>query len=368
MIKYIVFHPVRLAVILVAGTLLGTASFYFFQIHRTFDAVAIEVFDPGLARDAIGSGDDSSEPVDESMRSESDEIMRVIDLEDGVEDFPVTTDPRQLYPAAFGDPIPDTVFQSYLLLGVDASELLADAIILVLEPTSGGRSVLVSLPRDLWVWNMCRQRFSRINEGLGGCRGVASGAELMAIMVEDYTGIKVNHLARINFSGFARLVDAMGGITVCVEDPTRDLNSGLIIEEEGCHDIDGEMALAWVRSRQTETFVRGEWRPTASSDLTRQRRQQDVLFQLAGQASRFASPGALSQTLGAVSASVRLNSTWTFAQAVATGWRYRGITADEVRTFTVNVRDYTTSRGARVLLPRVKFTDQLKTVVNFSDF
>lgn len=359
MIKYIVFHPVRAASILLVGILLGTASFYVLQVQRAFDRVAVEAFDPDSARVAIGiSGDDDDSVPD----AESDEVMRVMDLvDDGVDGW---LDPRAQFPTAFGAPLPDGFFDAYLLLGVDESEFLADAIVLILEPASGGRPLMVSLPRDLWVWNACRNRFTRINEGLGGCRGVASGAELMAIMVEDYTGIKVDHLARINFGGFARLVDSMGGITICVDHPTRDFRAGLDIEMSGCHRADGATALAWVRSRNTEQLIDGEWRITASSDFARQRRQQDVLFQLAAQAARFSSPGALSETLEAVSSSVRLNSAWTFTQAVGVGWRHRGISRDEVIRFEVEVRDYTTSQGARVLLPRVRFTDQLGRLID----
>jgi hypothetical protein len=66
--------------------------------------------------------------------------------------------------------------------------------------------------------------------------------------------------------------------------------------------------------------------------------------------------------LSAVASSVRLDSEWTFGQAVSTGWRYRGITKDEVRRFTVEVRDFRSPQGAAVLLPRVTFTEQLAEV------
>jgi LCP family protein required for cell wall assembly len=365
-INYILSHPFRVVLILVLGIFLGTTSFYILQYHRTFDLVAVEAFDPIGARSAIVGDADADDEESAEERAESDEVMRVIDLEEGFgEEFEdPATDPRARFPTAFGVPIPDGAFEAYLLIGVDEGEVLADAIILVLDPTAGGRPIMVSLPRDLWVWNECRSRFTRINEGLVGCRGVATGAELMAIMVEDYTGIQVDHLARINFGGFARLVDAMGGITVCVDHPTRDFNASLDIPQAGCHDADGAMALAWVRSRNTEQLIDGEWRVTAGSDFARQRRQQDVLFQLADRAAGFNTPGALSETLGAVSASVRLNSNWTFTQAVGVGWRHRGMRPDQVTRFTVDVRDYTTSQGARVLIPRVRFTDQLRRVVS----
>lgn len=221
---------------------------------------------------------------------------------------------------------------------------------------------MVSLPRDLYVWNLCKNRFTRLNEGLGGCPGKASGSELMAIMVEDYTGIPVDHLARINFDGFARVVDVMGGITVCVDYPTRDANAHLEIGEPGCQVVSGAVALAWVRSRSTEQFIDGQWRRVAASDFARQRRQQDVLFQLAGKAAGFSSPATLATRLSAVANSVRLDSSWSFTQAVAAGWRYRGISRDSVRRFTVEATNFRTPQRALVLIPDRTFTEQLNEV------
>lgn len=363
-----VFHPVRAVFMVSLGVVLGVLGFYAFSVTRTFQSVASEDFDPGGAREAILQGvddDDDDEDDDDPLANgllydEWGDVVWWLDEE--VEAVSLT--PQERHPTAFGVPIPDNEFDAYLLLGVDESGSLADTIILVLEAARGGRPIMVSLPRDLWVWNACRNRFTRLNEGLGGCRGIASGSELMAIMVEDYTGIQVDHLARVNFDGFSGLVDALGGITVCVDHPSRDPNAGLNITEPGCNEADGDTALAWVRSRNTEQLIDGEWRTIASSDFARQRRQQDVLFQLAGKASQFSSPTALTQTLGAVASTIRLNSKWTFGDAVGVGWRHRGLTPNEVIRFEIDVRDFTTSQGARVLLPRVTFTQQLSRVFN----
>lgn len=365
MLKYIVFHPIRAILMVVIGVALGVGGFYGYQIGRTFQTVASEAFDPDTARSAIlgqdvaGSGEAAA--FEGPLYDEFGDVLWWAP-EDGINGVTVPVDPRARFPSAFGDRVPNGVFDAYLLLGVDEGGTLADTIILVLEPTAGGRPIMVSLPRDLWAWNMCRNRFTRLNEGLVGCGRVATGSELMAIMVEDYTGIRVDHLARINFEGFAGLVDALGGVTVCVDYPSRDPNSGLEIAEAGCHLADGEMALAWVRSRNTQQFIDGSWRVTAGSDFVRQRRQQDMLFQLAGKASEFSSPVALTQRLGAVASSIRLNSNWTFGDAVGVGWRHRGLTVDHVTRFEIDVRDFTTAQGARVLVPRVKFTDQLRRV------
>lgn len=360
LIKYALFHPWRTAIVLVLGGLLGTAAFYAYTLNAALGAVATEEFDPDAARGMIEATPSTIPDIDldiEEPQATIEDEMAAIEATRGQ-----TVDPRDIHPTVFGKPIPDSEFESYLLVGTDASGYLADTIILALQPAGGGAPIMVSLPRDLYVWNLCKQSFTRLNTGLGGCKGTASGFELLAIMVEDYTGIPVDHLARINFDGFARLVDSMGGITVCVEHPSRDANSGLDIPEPGCQLVAGDQGLAWVRSRHMQQFIDGSWKTVGGSDFDRQRRQQDVLFELAGRAAGFSSPGSLVNRLSAVASYVRLDSSWSFGQAVTAGWRYRGISKSSVKRFSINVRNYRSPQGAAVLLPTVTFNEQLAAV------
>jgi LCP family protein required for cell wall assembly len=364
LLEYIVFHPWKTLTILVAGTLLGVGSFYTYQVRAALDAVAVESFDPGLARSAI----EGSPELGAESPSGSDEPG--YDLQQELELIAArlgSNQPRGGFNAlAFGEPIDDEVFDAYLLVGTDASGALADTIILGLVPADDSEPIMVSLPRDLFVWNLCKQAFTRLNAGLGGCTGEASGSELLAIMVEDFTGIPIDHLARIDFDGFARLVDVMGGITVCVDHPTRDIKAHLDIRQTGCNSAGGETALAWVRSRHPEQLIDGQWRMVSGSDFTRQDHQQDVLFQLAGKAARFSSPAALADRLSAVTSSLRLDSSWSLSQAVGAAWSYRGISEDSVERFVISVSDYRTSYGALVLLPTEPFKTQLESVYEFA--
>lgn len=363
LIEFVVFHPWKALTTLVAGTLLGLGAFYAYQVGAAFGVVASEDFDPGMARAAIESSPaDASQgppvsfgPADEPQYDLDAEMERIAELlaDRGQQDF---------NRAAFGAPFADEVFDAYLLVGTDASGSRGDTIILALQPSDGAAPIMTSLPRDLFLWNLCKETFTRLNSGLGGCSGVASGLELLAIMVEDYTGIPIDHVARIDFDGFARLVNVMGGIVVCVDHPTRDVKAHLSIDEAGCQTLDGDTALGWVRSRHPEQLVAGEWKALSGSDFTRQRNQQDVLFQLAARAASFSTPASLTQRLSAVSSSVRLDSSWTLGDAVATAWRYRGISKSAVETFSISVQEYRTSYGAQVLLPAVPFRDQLGEV------
>lgn len=365
LVEFAVFHPWKALASLVVGVLLGLGAFYVYQVNTALGAVAVEDFNPEEARVAIaasaGNDEDSPPPT---LSGDFDEPTYDLDAELAAINAQLAAipDAPPFNEAALGEPIDDAVFDSYLLVGTDASGFLADTIILGLQPTAGGSPVMVSLPRDLYVWNACKETFTRINTGLGGCSGVASGSELLAIMVEDFTGIPVDHLARINFDGFARVVDVMGGITVCVDNPRRDIKAHLLLESTGCQRVGGETALAWVRSRHPEELVGGEWKAVGGSDFGRQTAQQDALFQLAGRAAGFSSPASLTSKLSAVASSVRLDSSWSFGDAVSAAWRYRGISKSDVKRFSIDVANYRTSNGAAVLLPIRSFWDQLDDV------
>jgi LCP family protein required for cell wall assembly len=362
LIKYAVFHPWRVTFTVIAGVLLGLTAFYAFQVSAAIEEIATEEFDPDSAREELVDPYEGRNIVFvEPQQYEEEEVDMVAFQEElaSVYDIERPFDPREFSPHSFGEPIPDEVYESYLLVGVDASGFLADAIVYALQPAGGGKPIVASLPRDLFVWNGCKETFTRLNAGLGGCSGVASGSEMMAILVEDYTGIPVDHLARINFDGFARMVDAFGGTTVCVDYPTRDKKSHLLIETTGCNKANGSTTLAWVRSRHGEELRNGEWVATGGSDFGRQGRQQDVLFQLAGRAANFSSPASLVAKLSAVTASVRLDSKWSFGSAVAAGYKYRGLSKSSTTRFSIGVKNYRTPRGAQVLLPTKPFAAYL---------
>ncbi len=363
--EYVIFHPWRVAVTVITGALLGVAAFYVFQVQAALNSVAVEDFDPTTARQAIeGSTTDVTdwvfvEPSDYTGEEDTFDLQAQL-----AENFDLSKsyDPTEFSPNSFGDAIDDALFTSYLLVGTDASKYLADVIILALEPADGSAPIMVSLPRDLYVWNVCKSTFTRINAGLGGCPGVASGTEMLAILVEDYTGISIDHSARVDFSGFARIVDAMGGTTICVDYPTRDAKSHLEIPEPGCRKANGELTLAWVRSRHTEQLKGGEWVQVVGSDYARQARQQDVLFQLAGTAAKFASPASLTSRLAAAVSSLRLDSSWSLGQAIGSAWKYRGISKTSVKRFSISATNYRTPAGAAVLLPKLPFAQALGKV------
>lgn len=367
MVGYVQRHPIRVGVMLVGGIIVGTVAFLASRFWLTFEAVATEQFDTAAAAAALAerSPEEVAALTEEQRRlldAAAASDLATLELEEEIQQRIAELN-SGVYrnPAAISPTLPDEMFEAYLGVGSDASGVLADAILLALAPTDGSAPILVSIPRDLYVRNPCTEGWARINSGLGGCQGFASGTELIALMVEGYTGIEVDHVARVTFDGFAAVVNSLGGVTICTDHPARDPRSGLDLPG-GCVNADGYTTLAWVRSRHTEELIDGIWTVVAGSDFNRQSRQQDVLFQLAGKIGSFGSLGSLDSTLAAVAGSVRVDSGWSFADVLATAWRYRGITREGVNRISVSVRDLRTSGGALVLAPARPFNELLAEV------
>lgn len=365
-------HPIRSLIAVLAAVLVGMVVFLVVKSVRAFDQIAAEEFQVDTARTAL---DDLSNAEVEQLRHDLSEEQRQaladaykFELDAAAAEAKALADAKELLsnaPGGFSSPfaespdLPDDMFDTILLVGSDASGYLADAIVYVLLPTEGSAPIMVSIPRDLYVPNRCTRTYNRINTNLGGCKGLATGSELLALAVEDFTGIEVDHFARVSFDGFKRVVDGLGGVTICVDYPTRDAKSHLDIETPGCFVADGETTLAWVRSRHTEQLIDGEWKRVAASDFARQGREQDVLFQLAKKLSSYSSVGSLATALDNLSYAVRMDSGWSVSEAASLAFRYRGIDKSDVIRLRIPVENYRTDSGALVLLPTATFNDVL---------
>ena len=268
-----------------------------------------------------------------------------------------------LVPFAKGVPVPDAAHDTYLLLGTDLSEFRADVIILVMLPRDGTEPVLTSLPRDLYLSNPCTQRNSRINAALFGCGDIVNGQELISLMVEDFTGVPIDHFATVNFDGFTEVIDAFGGLEICVDNPVRDSKSNLS-RPAGCTQANGEVVLQWVRSRATQELVNGTWRTMEGvDDFARQQRQQDVLIDVANKLGSFSSVAALTDVAAGLASSVTFDDGMDLSTLVQTAWNLRDVDLASINRVQPGFRNYVTESGAFVVVPTESFTDAFDAAV-----
>jgi LCP family protein required for cell wall assembly len=175
---------------------------------------------------------------------------------------------------------------NYLLLGSDSRKGLtpeeqaqfgtdehnggtsrADTIMLVHIDPRQEKAVVLSFPRDLWV-QIPGRGWDRINTSFeGGIRG--GGPFRVARTIHRLTGLRVNHFLYVDLRGFQKVVDTLGGVDMCIPFAVQDPLSALDLEA-GCQRLDGQQALAYVRTRHLPC-------DESAPDLHRIARQQQFL-------------------------------------------------------------------------------------------
>ncbi len=176
-----------------------------------------------------------------------------------------------------------------LLLGIDqrpsekGPARTDTMIVLSLDPATGQASML-SIPRDLWVRIPTYDIFGKINTThvIGEQRGYPGGGPALAKQtVSELIGYPIHYYVKINFDGFRRVIDLIGGIDIYVpqdiNDPTfPDDNFGYdpLFIPAGQHHMDGELALKYARTRHVD------------DDYGRAHRQQQVILAIKEQVMR----------------------------------------------------------------------------------
>jgi LCP family protein required for cell wall assembly len=154
---------------------------------------------------------------------------------------------------------------TYLIAGSDkrgtdeSKGARADTIMLLNVPPSG-RTALVSIPRDTYA-AIPGHGMNKINAAFA-----YGGAPLLVESVEELTGLTVDHYVEVGFGSVTELVDAVGGVKLCLDQTVKDKEAKLDWKK-GCHVSDGATALAFSRMRKYD----------ALGDIGRTARQRQVV-------------------------------------------------------------------------------------------
>ncbi len=167
--------------------------------------------------------------------------------------------------------------------GANTSDAGSRSDTLMLWRIGGGTSRRLSIPRDT-VASIPGHGTSKINAAYAD-----GGPALTVRTVEQFTGIKINHVIVVNLANFPKFIDAIGGIDVSTGRICSDISGGVknggfsLYLAPGTHHLDGRDALTLARTRENKCNP-------AESDLTRVRRQQQILNAIK---SKLLSPSAL---------------------------------------------------------------------------
>ncbi|GII82701.1 LytR family transcriptional regulator [Sphaerisporangium siamense] len=172
--------------------------------------------------------------------------------------------------------------QNRLHLGREVGQR-SDTMMVIHLSEDHSKVTVVSLPRDSWV-DIPGKGSHKINSAYS-----AGGAPLAVRTVQNATGLTINHYVEVNVLGFIRVVDALGGVSVCTPVAIDDQHTGFKLQP-GTYELDGAKALFYARTRAT-----------ARSDLDRIDRQQQVISALLHRAlsgGTLANPGKLTGLVG----------------------------------------------------------------------
>jgi LCP family protein required for cell wall assembly len=250
---------------------------------------------------------------------------------------------------AFPISIPDR-YTNIVLLGSDrrpgAAAWRTDSIIIVSVDSTNKIVRLLSIPRDLWVY-IPGHGYNRINTAdlWGELAKKGSGPERVKKTIHHNLGIPIHYYVRIDFEGFVKIINTVGGIDVDVDCALPDMKLS-----SGIHHMDGKLALRYSRSRYS------------TNDFDRSRRQRKVLMALWDQAltlniiprlpelwwtmaNSFQTDLSLDQVINLAYVGTQLEPQDILSRAIGTS----------------HVQGWMTPQGAAVLLPR---QDKVQTLLD----
>ena len=225
-------------------------------------------------------------------------------------------------------------------------------VMMLAHMVPGERIQLLSLPRDLMV-DIDGNGTNRLNASY-----VVGGPDLLIKTVQEETGIPVHHFVEIDFGGFGRIVDSLGGVTFDFPLAARDSKSGFATEA-GTQTLDGEMAVAYARSRQYEVYENGSWSGTGGGDIARTQRQQDIMVQLFDQVASPSSAFNLPTFLPTFADNITADEGLSLGLMTDLGRAALGLSSTDIDRVTLPVKNHKGNDGRAYVVP----TEDAPTVI-----
>jgi LCP family protein required for cell wall assembly len=231
----------------------------------------------------------------------------------------------------------------------------SDTVILVHLYENSENVELVSFPRDSWVeipsytspktGKTRSAHESKLNSAYS-----EGGPALLIATLEHLTDVRIDHYLQLDFTGFKRMVNKVGGVDVCLTKSAVDSFSGIHLSA-GHHHIDGDVALAFVRQRHG----------LAQGDIDRIARQQQFIGSLANKVlskGTLLDPFKLTGFLDAATSSLKIDDQLKTGDLKKLALRLRHFSSNGVLFTTVPVKNANARRSGQsvVLLDDAKAT------------
>ncbi|MEU4033075.1 LCP family protein [Streptomyces collinus] len=215
---------------------------------------------------------------------------------------------------------------------------------------------LLSLPRDsdVEIPSYKGSASGKVYPGTGrrtklNAAYAEDGPTLLVRTIEYNTGLHIDHYVEIGFGGFAKIVDAVGGVEITIDKGFKDKDSGANFKS-GKQTLNGEEALAFVRTRHA----------FASQDLQRTKNQQKFLAALAHQVatpSTVLNPFKFYPTMGAGLDSLTVDKDMSLWDLASMFWAMKGVSGGDGTSLNMPISG---SSGGNLVWDKTK----MKTLVN----
>ena len=252
-------------------------------------------------------------------------------------------------------PVKKSTAMNYLLVGSDTREGLSkaelkalrvgsvataagkrsDTMLLVHISKARDKAVMISIPRDTFALipehtsktgKLIPAVYSKINSSFNW-----GGAPLLIQTIEEMTELKIDHYIEINFAGFARIVDSIGGVEICTKKNINDPKSHLVLEA-GVHTLNGIESLKYVRTREFDGM----------GDIGRMQRQQafmSAVLRKATSAGVLLNPVTMASFINSALSAVTTDSELKNSELIALAKQMKSLSTSSVRTLTVPLSD-----------------------------
>jgi len=217
----------------------------------------------------------------------------------------------------------------------------SDTMLLIHISKKRDKAAIISIPRDTYALipehtnsqgKIIPASHSKLNSAFNW-----GGAPLLIDTFEQMSGLRIDHYIEVNFVGFVRMVDALGGVEICTKKDIDDPKSHLVLPA-GRHILDGVDSLKYVRTRQFDGL----------GDLGRMKRQQEfagAMLRKATSAGVLLNPVTMLDFINSALDSVVTDQGLSQGDLLTLGKQLRNLSASNVRTLTIPLKYYNYSKN-----------------------
>ena len=212
----------------------------------------------------------------------------------------------------------------------------SDTMLLIHISKKRDKAAIISIPRDSYALipehnnsqgKLIPAAYSKINSAYNW-----GGAPLLIETLESMSDLRIDHYVELNFVGFVRMVDALGGVEICTKKDIDDPKSHLTLPA-GTHVLDGIDSLKFVRTRVFDGL----------GDLGRMKRQQEfagAMLRKATSAGVLLNPVKMVDFINSALDSVVTDEGLSQGDLLTLGKQLRNLSASNVRTLTIPLQYY----------------------------